>query len=196
MKHYEIKTREEARRPAWILFGSIQSGWRDIFKQCTVRRTPMAEGEQVSLQHTGTVDKLVNRIVDSGRKEFPSTTSDVVFFCDDSFKVMKGSALVPRKTLVRALAMRTTVFMLDEFRTSKMRPGGCGLVIEDVEGDGGYRSCSNVSDAGVALLPENCSLWDGEKGPFVCNRDESATVNMTKCCHARRVRPPTLCRSS
>lgn len=149
----------------------------------------------------GTIDKLANRIVDSGRKEFPSTTSNVVFFGNGSFKAMKGSAPVPRKKLVRALAMRTTVFMLDEFRTSKMCPGGCGSVMEDLEGDGGYRMrrCSNVSDAGVALLPKDCSLWDGDRGAFVCNRDESATVNMTKCCHASlcgRARPPTLCRSS
>ena len=149
----------------------------------------------------GTVDKLANRIVDSGKTAFPSTTSNVVFFGNGSFKPMRGSAPVPRKKLVRALAMRTTVFMLDEFRTSKMCPGGCGAVMEDLEGEGGYRMrrCSNVSDAGVALPPENCPLWAENNSPFVCNRDESATVNMTKCCHASlcgRARPPTLCRSS
>lgn len=149
----------------------------------------------------GTIDKLANRIVDSGKSEFPSTTSNVVFFGNGSFKAMRGTAPVPRKKLVRALAMRTTVFMLDEFRTSKMCPGGCGSLMEDVEGDGGYRMrrCSNVSDAGFALTPTNCSLWAENSTPFVCNRDESATINMTKCCHASlcgRPRPPTLCRSS
>ena len=148
----------------------------------------------------GTVDKLANRIVDSGKDEFPSTTN-VVFFGNGSFKAMRGSAPVPRKKLVRALAMRTTVFMLDEFRTSKMCPGGCGAVMENVEGGDSYRMrrCSNVSDAGVGLLPENCPLWARCSSPFVCNRDESATVNMTMCCHASlcgRTRPPVLCRSS
>lgn len=56
----------------------------------------------------GTVDKLANRIVDSGKTEFPSTTSNVVFFGNGSFKPKRGSAPVPRKKLVRALAMRTT----------------------------------------------------------------------------------------
>ena len=149
----------------------------------------------------GAVDKLANRIVDSGRDKFPSTTSNVVFFGNGSFKAKRGSAPVPRKKLVRALAIRTTVFMLDEFRTSKMCPGGCGSLMEDVEGEEGYRMrrCSNVSDAGVALLPENCPLRARDNSPFVCNRDESATVNMTKCCHSSlcgRPRPPTLCRSS
>ena len=148
----------------------------------------------------GTVDKLANRIVNSGKEEFASTTN-VVFFGNGSFKAMRGSAPVPRKKLVRALAMRTTVFMLDEFRTSKMCPGGCGAVMENVEGEDSYRMrrCSNVSDAGVGLLPENCPLWARCSSPFVCNRDESATVNMTMCCHASlcgRTRPSTLCRSS
>lgn len=39
--------------------------------------------------------------------------------------------------------MRTTVFMLDEFRTSKMCPGGCGSVMEDVEGEEGYWNPTN-----------------------------------------------------
>jgi hypothetical protein len=68
----------------------------------------------------GTIDKLANKIVDSGKSEFPSTASNVVFFGNGSFKAMRGSAPVPRKKLVRALAMRTTVFVLDEFRTSKI----------------------------------------------------------------------------
>ena len=149
----------------------------------------------------GAVDKLANKIVHSGKTQFPSTTSNVVFFGNGSFRAMKGSAAVPRKKLVRALAIRTTVFMLDEFRTSKMCPGECGAVMENVEGEGGYRMrrCSNVSDAGVAFPPENCPLWARNNRPFVCNRDESATVNMARCSIASlcgRARPPTLCRSS
>jgi len=56
----------------------------------------------------GAVDKLANRIVDSGRDKFPSTTSNVVFFGNGSFKAKRGSAPVPRKKLVRALAIRTS----------------------------------------------------------------------------------------
>lgn len=92
-----------------------------------------------------------------------------------------GALRAPSQTGVpKGLAMRTTVFMLDEFRTSKRCPGGCGSVIKDVEGDGGYRMrrCSNVSNAGVALLPENCQLWVRNNRPFVCNGDESATVHI------------------
>ncbi|CAM9517124.1 unnamed protein product, partial [Laminaria digitata] len=134
----------------------------------------------------GTVDKLADRIVDSGKTEFPSRTSNVVCFGNGSFKAMKGSAPVPRKKLVRVLAIRTTVFMLDEFRTSKMCPGGCAAVMEDVGGDEGYRMrrCSNVSDAGVALIPTNCPLWARNSRPFVRSRDKSATVNMALCCLA------------
>jgi hypothetical protein len=114
-----------------------------------------------------TVDKLASRIATS-----PSGRKNIVLFGNGSFRAMKGHASAPRKKLVRAICSRVNVGMLDEFRTSKMCPGGCGGEMTDVQGGQRVRQCTTVS-AGV----ENpCPLFENGVA-FRCDRDASATLN-------------------
>jgi len=70
-----------------------------------------------------TIDKLSNRIAfDKDQRK------NVILFGNGSFKAKKGHASCPRKVLVRSLASRVLVGILDEYRTSKRCPGGCAVV--------------------------------------------------------------------
>lgn len=114
-----------------------------------------------------TVDKLASSIAAS-----PLDRKNIVLFGNGSFRAMKGHASAPRKKLVRAICSRVNVGMLDEFRTSKMCPGGCGGDMTDVQGGQRVRQCTTVS-VGV----ENpCPLFENGVA-FRCDRDASATLN-------------------
>lgn len=114
-----------------------------------------------------TVDKLASNIAKG-----PSDRKNNVLFGNGSFRAMKGHASAPRKKFVRAICSRVNVGMLDEFRTSKMCPGGCGGDMTDVQGGRRVRQCTTVS-VGV----ENpCPLFENGVA-FSCDRDASATLN-------------------
>ena len=114
-----------------------------------------------------TVDKLASKIAKG-----PSDRKNIVLFGNGTFRPMKGHASAPRKKLVRAISSRVNVGMLDEFKTSRMCPGGCGGDMTDVAGGQRVRQCTTVC-VGV----ENpCPL--SENGvAFRCDRDASATLN-------------------
>ncbi|AAK14592.1 EsV-1-178 [Ectocarpus siliculosus virus 1] len=114
-----------------------------------------------------TVDKLA-----SSMAACPSDRKNIVLFGNGSFRAKKGHASAPRKKLVRAICSRVNVGMLDEFRTSKMCPGGCGGEMTDVQGGQRVRQCTTVS-VGV----ENpCPLFENAVA-FRYDRDASATLN-------------------
>jgi len=120
-----------------------------------------------------TVDSLASRIA-RGDSSLPDPErKNIVLFGNGCFGAKRGHASVPRKKLVRAISSLTNVGMLDEFRTSKKCPGGCGGDMIDVPGGQRVRQCTTVS-VGV----ENpCPLFSEDGGAFLCDRDRSATLN-------------------
>ncbi|CAN0031019.1 unnamed protein product [Ectocarpus sp. 13 AM-2016] len=134
-----------------------------------------------------TVDKLASNIA-----ACPSNRKNIVLFGNGSFRAMKGHASAPRKKLVRAICSRVNAGMLDEFRTSKMCPGGCGGEMTDVQGGQRVRQCTTVC-VGV----ENpCPLFENGVA-FRCDRDASATLNFClagNCGLVRKLWPTHLLR--
>jgi len=82
-----------------------------------------------SRKQRSVIDKLSNKISFGNS----SQKKNIVLFGNGSFKSKKGHASCPRKDLVRSLASRCLVGMLDEFKTSKMCPGGCSSEMKDSE---------------------------------------------------------------
>jgi hypothetical protein len=119
----------------------------------------------------------------------------VVFFGNGSFRSGGcGHAPVPRKKLVKFLSITGLTYVLDEFRTSKMCPGGCGCEMQDVDKESRVRRCSNVAIEGDSNC---CSLRSLNGNVFEEDRDKCANINMCRCAHAAVVhkkRPVDLCR--
>jgi hypothetical protein len=119
----------------------------------------------------------------------------VVFFGNGSLRCGgSGHAPVPRKKLVKFLSITGLTYVLDEFRTSKMCPGGCGCEMKDVDTESRVRLCTNVSIEGDSNC---CSLRSLNGKRFEEDRDKCANVNMCRCAHAAVVhkkRPTDLCR--
>jgi len=114
------------------------------------------------------IDKLSNKIAFGKTKK-----KNVVLFGNGSFKSKKGHASCPRKDLVRSLASRCLVGMLDEFKTSKMCPGGCNSEMKDDTEENRMRRCT------IDLNETPCCLSSGNHN-FVCDRDRSATINFCR----------------
>lgn len=81
-----------------------------------------------------TVDSLAVKISSSGAKK-DEFVKNIVLFGDGSFQAQRGHASAPRKKIVRALAHRGCVGIMDEFFTSKKCPGGCGNDMVDLDLD-------------------------------------------------------------
>lgn len=80
--------------------------------------------------------------------------------------------------------------MLDEYRTSKMCPGGCGSEMEDVDkelnnGTKRVRHCASVIAAGAS---NPCVLSGNDGSRFRCDRDASATINFCSAGYESLVR--------
>ncbi|CAM9681554.1 unnamed protein product [Ectocarpus sp. 13 AM-2016] len=65
----------------------------------------------------------------------------VMLFGKASFRAQKGRASAPRKAMIREMASRGVVLMVNEYNTSKKCPGCFGDTIEDKERR--TRSCTN-----------------------------------------------------
>ena len=119
----------------------------------------------------------------------------VVFFGNGSFRSGgSGYAPVPRKKLVKFLSITGLTYVLDEFCTSKMCPGGCGCEMKDVDKESRVRRCTNVSIEGDSNC---CSLRSLNSKCFEEDRDKCANINMCRCAYAAVVykkRPAYLCR--
>ena len=135
---------------------------RRVFRMYKSRRT------------RSTIDKLSNRIC-FDRKENTERKGlkTLILFGNGSFKAKKGHASCPRKVLVRSLASRSLVGMLDEYRTSKRCPGGCGGDMEDTS-DNRIRQCA------TDLCESPCRLSSEDDDNFRCDRDRSATINFCR----------------
>ena len=121
-----------------------------------------------SRKQRSVIDKLSNKIAfDNSKKK-----KNVVLFGNGSFQSKQGHASCPRKDLVRSLASRCLVGMLDEFKTSKMCPGGCNSEMENTE-ENRMRQCT------TDLIETPCCL-SSENHNFVCDRDQSATINFCR----------------
>ena len=134
---------------------------RRVFRMYKTRRT------------RSSIDKLSNKIAfdDDNRK-------NVVLFGNGSFKAKKGHASCPRKVLVRSLASRVLVGILDEYRTSKRCPGGCGGDMEDTE-ENRMRQCTTDLCVSSCILSSESDGENKEK-TFSCDRDRSATINFCR----------------
>lgn len=62
-------------------------------------------------------------------------TKNVVSSGNESFRLIKGSAAIPREKLGRPLALRMPTFVLDESRTSKICAGVCGSIMSSEDGE-------------------------------------------------------------
>lgn len=113
------------------------------------------------------VDKLSNKIA-FGKSE----KKNVVLFGNGSFKAKKGHASCPRKDIVRSLASRCLVGLLDEFKTSKMCPGGCSGEMKDSNENRMRRCTIDLAETRCCLSSENCN--------FECDRDRSSTINFCR----------------
>ncbi len=75
----------------------------------------------------------------------------IVFFGDGSWSARRGCAPMPRKALVKRVAVRGVVIVSDEYRTSKACPCcRCSGEMKDVTGTHRVRSCENSADGGAA----------------------------------------------
>ena len=111
------------------------------------------------------------------KKENNRNIKNIVFFGDGEFKGNGfGHRSVPKKELLKKLASKGLVFLLDEYGSSKYCPG-CGCQMKDVIGKYRVRHCSSVLSEGSA---NQCCLMDNNSC-FECDRDNSATLNMMNC---------------
>ena len=91
-----------------------------------------------------------------------------VFFGDGTFAcTMRGNPSIPKKKLLKRLAVRTVTVLLDEYRTSKQCPCGFGELTDGPKTEVGRRVRVHKTDGVV------CNLL-----AQVNDRDEVATVNM------------------
>lgn len=137
---------------------------RRVFRMYQTRRT------------RSTIDKLSNKIAFD-----KDDRKNVVLFGNGSFKAKKGHASCPRKVLVRSLASRVLVGILDEYRTSKRCPGGCGGEMEDIEENRMRRCTTDLCDSSCILSSgSGGENDDAEEDNFSCDRDRSATINFCR----------------
>ena len=109
-------------------------------------------------------EKLVKRLNDA--REARRLRKRVVFFGDGTFSSShRGSVSIPKKKLVKQLAVRGLTFLLDEYNTSKYCP--CGEILCDVCKAEGVRVRAHKANGG------ECTVLRAVK-----DRDELATVNM------------------
>ena len=82
---------------------------------------------------------------------------------------MRGNPSIPKKKLLKRLAVRTVTVLLDEYRTSKWCPCGADELVDSsvASNNDGKRVRVHKTDGGV------CSLL-----MRVNDRDETAVVNM------------------
>ena len=115
----------------------------------------------------------------------------IVLFGDGMFQHQKGHIPIPKKTIVKALAVRGLTFLVDEFNTSKMCPcGQCALCDDITTSEGARLRCHEANG------PESCCVRDAI-GQSNMERDMLAVINICHCgaCGLQKKdRPPWLCR--
>ena len=108
-------------------------------------------------------DKYMGRLQDKCR---------VMMFGKASFKPQKGRASAPRKSMIREMASRGVVLMVDEFNTSKQCPGCKMNLTEDKERR--IRSCKNFN----VESPENSCKLNSVSKEYEMDRDNVGSINI------------------
>ncbi|CAM9522063.1 unnamed protein product [Laminaria digitata] len=96
----------------------------------------------------------------------------VMLFGKASFRAQKGRASAPRKAMIREMASRGVVLMVDERNTSKKCPGCLEDTVEDKERR--IRSCKNFK---VGSPEESCRLHPLTP-EFEMDRDDVGSINI------------------
>ena len=110
--------------------------------------------------------KLRNQLQEKRQLRRENDPRRTVFFGDGTFRcTMRGNPSIPKKKLLKRLAVRTVTVLLDEYRTSSMCP--CGIRLKNAPDDADKRVRVHKTDGGVCDLLKQ-----------VNDRDELATVNM------------------
>ena len=99
-------------------------------------------------------------------------TCSVMLFGKASFRAQKGRASAPRKAMVREMASRGVVLMVDEYNTSKKCPGCKADTVENKERR--IRSCTNFK---VGSPEESCRLHRLTP-EFEMDRDNVGSTNI------------------
>jgi len=123
-----------------------------------------------ALGQTPNREELVSRLREERlrRREHPSKR--VVFFGDGSFScTLRGCPSIPKKKLLKHMAVRGVTFLLDEFRTSKCCPCGQGELTD---------SRSPHSEASERVRVHKTSGGTCGVLRFCQDRDALATLNM------------------
>jgi len=96
----------------------------------------------------------------------------VMLFGRASFKPQKGRASAPRKSMVREMASRGVVLMVNEYNTSKKCPGCKVNLVEDKERR--VRSCTNFKVGS----PENSCKLNSVETKYDMDRDNVGSINI------------------
>lgn len=96
----------------------------------------------------------------------------VMLFGKASFRAQRGRASAPRKALIRNMAARGVVLMVDEYNTSKKCPGCKEDLVEDKERR--VRSCTNFK---IGSPGESCRLHP-HIPVFEMDRDNVGSTNI------------------
>ena len=150
-----------------------------------VARSPRASRCEESYQK-------LKKEIDRRRNERRHGSKSVVLFGDGTFTHQKKHVPIPKKLIIKALAIRGLTILVDEFNTSKMCPCGQSELCNVEETVPGSRlRCHKATG------PESpCCVLDAI-GSAKMDRDVLATANICICgAHAlqKKHRPPWLCR--
>jgi Putative transposase DNA-binding domain len=185
----------------FIAMAEEKLSWRRRFKSFEVKRAKMREvarmavdiagrsAEAAALRKIGPETEARTNLMQRMRDGLAGnlrTWTRVVFFGNALFGHGRRGPL-PRKALIRAIALLVPVVLMDEFRTSMMCCG-CGLKLVQVEGSRVYQ-CVSRTPEGENL---SCSVR------FI-DRDINAAVNIAMCGIRMLLgldRPQHLCRAT
>ncbi|CAM9202316.1 unnamed protein product [Pylaiella littoralis] len=145
---------------AWAQHGSA------IFKETLRKNRKCARFERFRRVHSQ-IEQIADKYLP---KE--SLGKSLLFFGKASFRPQKGKASAPRKKLVRALACRGLVLMVDEHFTSAKCPGCRTMMDED-------RSSRTKTCKKFTLgFDENCRLLNSSRQTFTMDRDNCGAVSI------------------
>ncbi|CAM9207965.1 unnamed protein product [Pylaiella littoralis] len=119
--------------------------------------------------------KTLAKIADTYMGKATRTSAEkprVMLFGKASFQAQKGRASAPRKAMIRAMAARGIVLMVNEYNTSKKCPGCFEDTYEDRERR--IRSCKNFK---IGSPEESCRLHP-LTAEYEMDRDDVGSINI------------------
>ncbi|CAN0373923.1 unnamed protein product [Pylaiella littoralis] len=119
-----------------------------------------------------TLAKIADMYMGKATRTSVSEKPRVMLFGKASFQAQKGRASAPRKAMIRAMAARGIVLMVNEYKTSKKCPGCFEDTYED--GERRIRSCKNFK---IGSLEEFCRLHP-LTAEYEMDRDDVGSINI------------------